>query len=43
MCSAKGVSGFGLCLGNFYLYVVVLLIGPPEDAFVYVGKMDDHH
>lgn len=21
--------------------VVLLLIGPPEDSFVYVGKMDD--
>lgn len=22
-------------------FVVLLLIGPPEDPFVYVGKMDD--
>lgn len=24
-----------------FLFVVLLLIGPPEDSFVYVGKMDD--
>lgn len=34
-----------MCVCLYYvpvlLFVLLLLIGPPEDLFVYVGKMDD--
>lgn len=26
---------------SLFPFVALLLIGPPEDSFVYVGKMDD--
>lgn len=47
-CRESKGGGCFSCLGTFFLYfepeflfVVLLLIGPPEDSFVYVGKMDD--